>query len=94
MVEEGLEGEVVGREKHLFSLYQKMVEKGHSFSEVMDITAFRIIVDSVDMCYRVLGCVHNMYKPVPMRFRITSHPEGERLPITAHGVVRPVRRAH
>ena len=69
MVEEGLEGEVVGREKHLFSLYQKMVEKGHSFSEVMDITAFRIIVDSVDMCYRVLGCVHNMYKPVPMRFK-------------------------
>lgn len=69
MAEEGLTGDVEGREKHLYSLYEKMVEKGLSFSDVMDIYAFRIIVDSVDMCYRVLGCVHNLYKPVPLRFK-------------------------
>lgn len=69
LTEEGLSGDVLGREKHLYSLYEKMVEKGLSFSDVMDIYAFRIIVDSVDMCYRVLGCVHNLYKPVPLRFK-------------------------
>jgi GTP diphosphokinase / guanosine-3',5'-bis(diphosphate) 3'-diphosphatase len=69
MEEEGLGGEVIGREKHLYSLYQKMAEKGHSFSEVMDIYAFRVVVESVDKCYRVLGCVHNLFKPVPLKFK-------------------------
>ena len=65
---EGHEATVIGREKHLFSIYQKMKEKRKSFSEIMDIYAFRIIVDSVDTCYRVLGCIHSMYKPVPGEF--------------------------
>ncbi|MEM9313748.1 MAG: HD domain-containing protein, partial [Pseudomonadota bacterium] len=59
------EATVIGREKHLYSIYKKMRSKKKSFSEIMDIYAFRIIVDSVDSCYRVLGCIHSLYKPVP-----------------------------
>ena len=61
--------EILGREKHLFSLYQKMRNKHLSFSEVYDVYAFRIIGDSVDECYRALGIVHNLYKPIPGRFK-------------------------
>ena len=67
--QEGLSGLVIGREKHLYSIYDKMRGKNLSFNEVMDVYAFRIIVASVDMCYRVLGVVHNLYKPVPGRFK-------------------------
>jgi RelA/SpoT family (p)ppGpp synthetase len=67
--QEELQGVVAGREKHLYSLYRKMVQKGLSFSEVMDVYAFRILVDSVDACYRALGIVHGLYKPVPGRFK-------------------------
>jgi guanosine-3',5'-bis(diphosphate) 3'-pyrophosphohydrolase len=67
--QEGHEISVVGREKHLYSIYKKMKSKRKSFSEIMDIYAFRIIVDSVDTCYRVLGCIHSLYKPVPGEFK-------------------------
>ena len=67
--QEGIEGRVIGREKHLYSIYKKMKTKGVSFSEVMDVFAFRIMVDKVDTCYRVLGVMHNLYKPVPGRFK-------------------------
>ena len=67
--QEGLPGEVIGREKHLYSLYRKMRAKGSRLSEVLDVYAFRIVTDSVDSCYRVLGAVHNLYKPVPGRFK-------------------------
>lgn len=60
---------VIGREKHLYSIYKKMRVKQKAFSEIMDIYAFRIIVDSVDRCYRVLGCIHSLYKPVPGEFK-------------------------
>ncbi|SHL32396.1 bifunctional GTP diphosphokinase/guanosine-3',5'-bis pyrophosphate 3'-pyrophosphohydrolase [Phytopseudomonas punonensis] len=66
---EGLSGEVVGREKHLYSIYQKMRGKRRAFNEIMDVYAFRIVVDKVDTCYRVLGAVHNLYKPLPGRFK-------------------------
>ncbi len=66
---EGLPGRTIGREKHLYSIYQKMLTQRKSFSEIMDVYAFRIIVDRVDTCYRVLGAVHNLYKPVPGRFK-------------------------
>lgn len=69
LTREHLAGVVSGREKHLYSIYEKMHEKNKSFNEIMDIYAFRIIVDSVDMCYRVLGAVHNLFKPVPGRFK-------------------------
>jgi len=66
---EGIETEVFGREKHLYSIYDKMKSKRRSFHEIMDVYAFRIIVDSVDTCYRTLGAVHNLYKPVAGRFK-------------------------
>ena len=66
---EGLPGRTIGREKHLYSIYEKMRSKHKSFSEIMDVYAFRIVVNSVDACYRVLGAVHSLYKPVPGRFK-------------------------
>jgi len=67
--QEGHSALVVGREKHLYSIYEKMRSKRKSFNEIMDLYAFRIIVDSVDTCYRVLGCIHSLYKPVPGSFK-------------------------
>lgn len=66
---DGLPGRTIGREKHLYSIYEKMRSKRRSFSEIMDVYAFRIIVDRVDTCYRVLGAIHSLYKPVPGRFK-------------------------
>ncbi|EWC43178.1 bifunctional GTP diphosphokinase/guanosine-3',5'-bis pyrophosphate 3'-pyrophosphohydrolase [Pseudomonas stutzeri] len=66
---EGLEGEVLGREKHLYSIYKKMRGKRKAFHEIMDVYAFRIVVDKADTCYRVLGAVHSLYKPLPGRFK-------------------------
>ncbi|MDR9469197.1 bifunctional GTP diphosphokinase/guanosine-3',5'-bis pyrophosphate 3'-pyrophosphohydrolase [Marinospirillum sp.] len=66
---EGLHGRVIGREKNLLSLYDKMKNQRKSFSEIMDVYAFRVLTDSVDDCYRALGTVHNTYKPVPGRFK-------------------------
>ena len=66
---EGLPGRCAGREKHLYSIYEKMRSKRKSFSEIMDVYAFRIVVDRADACYRVLGAVHSLYKPVPGRFK-------------------------
>lgn len=67
--QEQLVAHVVGREKHLYSIYKKMREKNLHFSEVHDVYAFRIIVDSVDTCYRTLGVIHGLYKPVPGTFK-------------------------
>ncbi|WP_026958134.1 bifunctional GTP diphosphokinase/guanosine-3',5'-bis pyrophosphate 3'-pyrophosphohydrolase [Aliagarivorans taiwanensis] len=67
--EAGIKAEVKGREKHLYSIYKKMVNKELQFHEVMDIYAFRIIVDQLDTCYRVLGITHSLYKPRPGRFK-------------------------
>ena len=69
LAREGMEGEVMGREKHLYGIYQKMRGKRRAFNEIMDVYAFRIVVDKVDTCYRVLGAVHNLYKPLPGRFK-------------------------
>lgn len=67
--QEGIKSEVSGREKHLYSIYKKMKNKHLSFSEVMDVYAFRITVEKVDTCYRVLGAMHNLYTPVPGKFK-------------------------
>ena len=69
LIQEGHEAEITGREKHLYSIYQKMRLKRKAFSEIMDIYAFRIVVDTVDTCYRVLGCIHGLYKPLPGSFK-------------------------
>ncbi len=66
---ESLNARVFGREKHLYSIYDKMRSKSKSFREIMDVYAFRILVDTVDNCYRTLGAVHNLYKPVAGRFK-------------------------
>ena len=69
MRQEKIPGRILGREKHLYGIYRKMLDKQLSFSEVHDVYAFRIIVDDVDTCYRVVGTVHNLYKPVPGKFK-------------------------
>jgi len=61
--------DVTGREKHLYSIYAKMRSKKKSFKEIMDVHAFRIVTDSVDDCYRALGSIHNLYKPIHGEFK-------------------------
>lgn len=67
--EEGISAAVIGREKHLYSIYRKMRTQHKSFSEIMDVFGFRVVVDQVADCYRALGVVHNLYKPVAGRFK-------------------------
>jgi len=62
-------GSVEGREKHLYSIYRKMQNKKISMNDMVDVYGFRIIVDSADTCYRTLGLVHGVYKPMPGRFK-------------------------
>ena len=69
MKEDGIEGEIIGREKHLYSIYRKMAEKKRVLSDVVDVYGFRIIVDDVSTCYQTLGLVHQLYKPMPGRFK-------------------------
>jgi|HubBroStandDraft_5_1064220.scaffolds.fasta_scaffold00190_10 guanosine-3',5'-bis(diphosphate) 3'-pyrophosphohydrolase len=64
-----IEGAVEGREKHLYSIYKKMQNKKISLNEMVDVYGFRIIVENADVCYRVLGLVHSVYKPMPGRFK-------------------------
>jgi GTP diphosphokinase / guanosine-3',5'-bis(diphosphate) 3'-diphosphatase len=67
--QEAIPGEVKGRCKNLYSIYRKMREKRRSFADLVDVFGIRVTVDRVDTCYRVLGQVHNLYKPVPGRFK-------------------------
>ncbi len=60
---------VSGREKHIYSIYKKMVEKQLSFSEVLDIYGFRVIVKDVSSCYLTLGALHGLYRPIPGKFK-------------------------
>jgi GTP diphosphokinase / guanosine-3',5'-bis(diphosphate) 3'-diphosphatase len=64
-----IEASVEGREKHLYSIYKKMQNKKISLNEMVDVYGFRIIVENADVCYRVLGLVHSVYKPMPGRFK-------------------------
>jgi RelA/SpoT family (p)ppGpp synthetase len=65
----GIQAQVEGREKHLFSVYRKMRKKGVPLNEIVDVYGFRIVVDTVDTAYRALGIVHGLYKPMPGRFK-------------------------
>ncbi len=69
MRQEKLPVEIQGREKHLYGIYEKMRRNKLTFNEVYDVYAFRILVEDVDNCYRALGVVHNLYKPVPGKFK-------------------------
>ncbi len=64
-----IDAEVWGREKHVFGIYRKMVDKRLSFSQVLDIYGFRIIVKDIPTCYLALGALHELYKPVPGKFK-------------------------
>ena len=69
LTEVGISARVVGREKHLFSIYSKMRDQRKSLTDIMDVYGFRIVADSVDSCYRILGAMHGLYKPIPGRFK-------------------------
>lgn len=69
LAKDGLNGQVQGRQKRVYSAYRKMRDKKISLSELADVFAFRIVVDTVDNCYRALGLVHNLYRPMPGRFK-------------------------
>ncbi|MBW5802829.1 RelA/SpoT family protein [Coxiella endosymbiont of Ornithodoros amblus] len=60
---------ITGREKHLYSIYRKMRNKHIPFNEIMDVYAFRVIVENIDSCYQALGIIHGLFKPVPERFK-------------------------
>jgi RelA/SpoT family (p)ppGpp synthetase len=64
-----IEAKVETREKHLYSIYRKMLRKGKSLSEIVDVYGLRVVVESADTCYRALGVVHGCYKPMPGRFK-------------------------
>ena len=67
--EAGIEAQVTGREKHIYSIYKKMREKNLSFSQVLDIYGFRVVVKDRPSCYLALGALHGLYKPVPGKFK-------------------------
>ncbi|MCL2756695.1 MAG: bifunctional (p)ppGpp synthetase/guanosine-3',5'-bis(diphosphate) 3'-pyrophosphohydrolase [Coriobacteriia bacterium] len=64
-----IQAKITGRPKHLYSIYQKMAERGKDFSEIYDLIALRIIVDTVGECYSCLGAVHTIWRPMPLRFK-------------------------
>ena len=69
LVKAAVNGTVTGRKKHLYSIYRKMASKKHSLGDIADVFGFRLVVDSVDDAYRTLGIVHQLYKPMPGRFK-------------------------
>src|SRR5580693_2593981 len=65
----GIQAEIAGRAKHFYSIYSKMTKKGREFNEIFDLTAMRVIVDSVKDCYGTVGVIHSLWKPLPGRFK-------------------------
>src|SRR4029079_744447 len=64
-----IESDVSGRAKHFYSIYAKMTKKGREFNEIYDLTAMRVVVDSVKDCYGAIGIIHSLWKPLPGRFK-------------------------
>ncbi|MHB1538338.1 MAG: RelA/SpoT family protein [Solirubrobacteraceae bacterium] len=65
----GIEAQISGRAKHFYSIYWKMTHKGREFNEIYDLTAMRVMVDSVKDCYAAIGAIHSLWKPLPGRFK-------------------------
>ena len=65
----GIDAQISGRAKHFYSIYSKMTKKGREFNEIYDLTAMRVIVDSVKDCYGAIGVIHSLWKPLPGRFK-------------------------
>ncbi|HEY4452298.1 MAG TPA: bifunctional (p)ppGpp synthetase/guanosine-3',5'-bis(diphosphate) 3'-pyrophosphohydrolase, partial [Solirubrobacteraceae bacterium] len=65
----GIDAEIAGRAKHFYSIYSKMTKKGREFNEIYDLTAMRVIVESVKDCYGTVGVIHSAWKPLPGRFK-------------------------
>jgi guanosine-3',5'-bis(diphosphate) 3'-pyrophosphohydrolase len=65
----GIDAQISGRAKHFYSIYSKMTKKGREFNEIYDLTAMRVIVDSVKDCYGAVGVIHSLWKPLPGRFK-------------------------
>ncbi|TMC48045.1 MAG: bifunctional (p)ppGpp synthetase/guanosine-3',5'-bis(diphosphate) 3'-pyrophosphohydrolase, partial [Chloroflexi bacterium] len=68
LAEPGIKAQITGREKHLYSIYNKMVEKDRDFDQIYDLRAVRVVVDSEPECYSVLGIVHTLWRPIPNEF--------------------------
>ena len=69
LAEQGVKAVVTGRQKHLYSVYQKMVVRGREFNDIYDLVGIRVLVDDVRDCYGVLGAIHARWSPVPGRFK-------------------------
>ena len=69
LAEEGIQATVYGRVKHIYSIYRKMFAQNKTLDEIFDLYAFRVIVDDTTECYNVLGCIHDLFKPVLGRFK-------------------------
>ncbi|MEK6777952.1 MAG: bifunctional (p)ppGpp synthetase/guanosine-3',5'-bis(diphosphate) 3'-pyrophosphohydrolase [bacterium] len=69
MAAQGIPGEIDGRHKHFYSIYQKILKRGLSFDDLFDLIALRIITDTNTRCYAILGMIHSMWKPIPGRFK-------------------------
>ena len=90
----GIRAEVLGRPKHIYSIYNKMRGKGLDFSELYDVRALRVLVDTVKDCYTALGVVHNLWTPIPKEFDdYISRPKGNDYRSLHTAVVGPDGRA-
>src|SRR5579864_2700415 len=69
LAKSGMQAQVIAREKHLYSIYSKMRRKRATLSEIVDVYGIRVVVDTPDTCYRALGAVHSVFKPMPGRFK-------------------------
>lgn len=90
----GIHGDIVGRPKHIYSIWKKMTKKKLAFSELYDIRAVRILVDSVSDCYSVLGVIHGLWQPVPGEFDdYISHPKANNYKSLHTAVIGPEDKA-